>query len=54
MSTRAADDVEAIAQRMRELSAERTRRIMGKPIEPVEAPKDIDWAGFMGHDYDPA
>ena len=57
MTAKLADDASAIKKRMEEIQLERMQAIMGRPIESVEAPKDIDWVGYdyaMGRDYDPA
>lgn len=52
MKTRySADDMPSIAQRLKEIEAEKMAAIMGKPLEdpkPVEAPADIDWTGAYG------
>ena len=52
MKTRyAADDAPSIAQRLKEIEAEKTARINGISLEdakPVEAPADIDWTGVYG------
>ncbi len=52
MSTKySADDMPSIAQRLKEIEAEKMAAIMGKPLEdpkPVEAPADIDWTGVYG------
>lgn len=52
MSTKySADDMPSIAQRLKEIEAEKMAAIMGKPLEdpkPVEAPADIDWTGAYG------
>lgn len=53
MSTKySADDMPSIAQRLKEIEAEKMAAIMGKPLEdpkPVEAPADIDWTGMYGY-----
>lgn len=41
-----ADDAASIKARLDEIQRERMQAIMGTPIEPVEAPKDIDWGMF--------
>ena len=53
MTSKIADDSASIAQRLKEIEAEKMAAIMGKPIEgePVEAPKDIDWTGMYGQAY---
>jgi hypothetical protein len=40
MTTKAADDMPTIAQRLKEIQAERWKHIQGTPIEP---PSDVDW-----------
>ena len=51
MTSKIADDSASIAQRLKEIEAEKMAAIMGKPLEgePVEAPKDIDWTGMYGY-----
>ena len=52
MTTKIADDTASIAQRLKEIEAEKMAQIMGKPLEdpqPTEAPKDIDWTGMYGY-----
>ncbi len=51
MTTKIADDTASIAQRLKEIEAEKMAQIMGKPLEdpqPTEAPKDIDF-GMYGY-----
>jgi hypothetical protein len=52
MKTRfAADDTDSIAQRLKEIEAEKAARINGISLEdpqPTEAPADIDWTGVYG------
>jgi hypothetical protein len=48
----AADDTDSIAQRLKEIEAEKAARINGISLEdpqPTEAPADIDWTGVFGH-----
>lgn len=52
MTTKIADDTASIAQRLKEIEAEKMAAIMGKPLEdpqPTEAPADIDWTGMYGY-----
>lgn len=52
MSKYTADDMPSIAQRLKEIEAEKTARINGISLEdakPVEAPADIDWTGMYGY-----
>jgi hypothetical protein len=53
MKTRySADDMPSIAQRLKEIEAEKAARINGISLEdpqPTEAPADIDWAGMYGY-----
>lgn len=49
MTTKIADDSASIAQRLKEIEAEKMAAIMGKPLEPTEAPADIDWTGMYGY-----
>ena len=52
MTSKAADDMPSIAQRLKEIEAEKASRINGISLEdakPVEAPDDIDWTGFHGY-----
>jgi hypothetical protein len=53
MKTRfAADDTDSIAQRLKEIEAEKAARINGISLEdpqPTEAPADIDWTGMYGY-----
>lgn len=46
MTTKIADDAAAIKSRLDEIQRERMQAIMGVPIEPVEAPKGIDWSNY--------
>jgi hypothetical protein len=52
MSTKySADDMPSIAQRLKEIEAEKAARINGISLEdpqPTEAPADIDWTGMYG------
>jgi hypothetical protein len=51
MTTKIADDTQSIAQRLKEIEAEKMARIMGTPIEdpqPTEAPADIEWPAMYG------
>lgn len=51
MTTKIADDTASIAQRLKEIEAEKMAQIMGKPLEdpqPTEAPKDLDWSTVYG------
>jgi hypothetical protein len=53
MSTKySADDMPSIAQRLKEIEAEKAARINGISLEdpqPTEAPADIDWTGMYGY-----
>jgi hypothetical protein len=53
MKTRySADDMPSIAQRLKEIEAEKAARINGISLEdpqPTEAPADIDWTGMYGY-----
>jgi hypothetical protein len=52
LSKYSADDMPSIAQRLKEIEAEKTARINGISLEdakPVEAPADIDWTGMYGY-----
>jgi hypothetical protein len=52
VTTKAADDMPSIAQRLKEIEAEKAARINGISLEdpqPTEAPKDIDWTGMYGY-----
>lgn len=54
MTTKIADDTASIAQRLKEIEAEKMAAIMGKPLEdpqPTEAPADIDWGMFAPCGY---
>lgn len=49
-----ADDMPSIAQRLKEIEAEKMAAIMGKPLEdpkPVEALADVDWTGMYPCGY---
>jgi hypothetical protein len=51
MSKYTADDMPSIAQRLKEIEAEKIARINGISLEdakPVEPPADIDWTGAYG------
>lgn len=52
MTTKIADDSPSIAQRLKEIEAEKMARVMGQPLDdaqPVKAPEDIDWTGMYGY-----
>jgi hypothetical protein len=52
MTQKAADDMPSIAQRLKEIEAEKAARINGISLEdpqPTETPKDIDWTGMYGY-----
>ena len=51
MTTKIADDTSSIAQRLKEIEAQKMQAIMGTPLDdakPVDAPADIDWTGMYG------
>jgi hypothetical protein len=52
MTTKAADDMPSIAQRLKEIEAEKAARINGISLEdakPTETPADVDWTGMYGY-----
>lgn len=46
MSTKIADDSQSIAQRLKEIEAEKMQRIMGTPLEEAKEP-EVVWS-YMG------
>lgn len=50
MTTKIADDTASIAQRLKEIEAEKMAQIMGKPLEePKDEPTKIDWSDVYGY-----